>query len=154
MRIKPRFLFGGGVIVLAVGYLIYTAIMNTAEYYLTVGEVQAREAELQGQPLRVAGRVVPGSVSWTPSSLTLAFSIAPIPDPEAAGVKPVSSVNSNPASNPARQFKVLCTGQPKPDMFAENRDVIVEGRLGADHAIAATQVLTSCPSKYVPKKPG
>jgi len=149
MRIKPRFLLGGGIIVLAVGYLIYTAIMNTAEYYLTVGEVQARATELQGQPLRVAGRVVPGSVSWNPSSLTLAFSIAPIPDPQAGGVKPVSSVTSN----PAQQFKVVCTGQPKPDMFAENRDVIVEGRLGADHAIAATQVLTSCPSKYVPKKP-
>jgi cytochrome c-type biogenesis protein CcmE len=38
-------------------------------------------------------------------------------------------------------------------MFAENRDVIVEGRMGADHEIAATQVLTACPSKYVPKKP-
>ena len=45
MRIKPRFLLGGGLIVLAVGYLIYTAIMNTAEYYLTVGEVQARQTD-------------------------------------------------------------------------------------------------------------
>jgi len=150
MRIKPRFLLGGGLIVVAVGYLIYTAIMNTAEYYLTVDEVQARESELQGQALRVAGRVVPGSVSWDPSSLSLGFAIRTIPDPGSSGVKPVSSVN---ASESTQQFKVLCTGQPKPDMFAENRDVIVEGRLGADHAIVATQVLTSCPSKYVPKKP-
>lgn len=150
MRIKPRFLFGGGLIVVAVGYLIYTAIMNTAEYYLTVGEVQARQTELQGQALRVAGRVVPGSVSWDPSSLTLGFAISAIPDPGGSAVKPVSAVTSVPTSE---RFKVLCTGQPKPDMFAENRDVIVEGRLGADHAIIASQVLTSCPSKYVPKKP-
>ncbi|HTY54107.1 MAG TPA: cytochrome c maturation protein CcmE [Candidatus Binataceae bacterium] len=150
MRIKPRFLLGGGLIVVAVGYLIYTAIMNTAEYYLTVGEVQARQSELQGQSLRVAGRVVPGSVSWDPSSLRLAFAIAPIPDADASGVKPVSSVSPG---NPAQRFKVVCIGQPKPDMFAENRDVIVEGRLGPDQAIVATQVLTSCPSKYVPKKP-
>ncbi len=147
MRIKPRFLLGGGLIVLAVGYLIYTAIMNTAEYYLTVGEVQARQTELQGQALRVAGRVVPGSVSWDPASLTLGFAISAIPDPGAPAIKPVSAVS------PVQQFRVLCKGQPKPDMFAENRDVIVEGRLGAGHAIVATQVLTACPSKYVPKKP-
>jgi len=145
MRIKPRFLLGGGLIVAAVAYLIVTAIRNTAEYYLTVGEVQARQTELQGQALRVAGRVVPGSVSWDPSSLTLGFAIAAIPDPEAPAVKPV-------AVSAVPQYRVLCKGQPKPDMFAENRDVIVEGRLGTDNAIIATQVLTACPSKYVPKK--
>ncbi|MGD0075416.1 MAG: cytochrome c maturation protein CcmE [Candidatus Binataceae bacterium] len=147
MRIKPRFLLGGGLIVAAVGYLIYSAIMNTAEYYLTVDEVQARQTELQGQALRVAGRVVPGSVSWDPTSLTLAFAIASIPDPQAPAIKPVSSAGG------IKQYRVVCKGQPKPDMFAENRDVIVEGRMGADHEIAATQVLTACPSKYVPKKP-
>jgi cytochrome c-type biogenesis protein CcmE len=38
-------------------------------------------------------------------------------------------------------------------MFAAGRDVIVEGRLTADGTIEARQVLTSCPSKYVPKQP-
>jgi cytochrome c-type biogenesis protein CcmE len=38
-------------------------------------------------------------------------------------------------------------------MFAANRDVIVEGSLAADGSIEARQVLTSCPSKYVPKQP-
>ena len=37
-------------------------------------------------------------------------------------------------------------------MFAPGRDVIVEGKLGADGAITATQVMTSCPSKYKPKQ--
>jgi cytochrome c-type biogenesis protein CcmE len=50
-------------------------------------------------------------------------------------------------------FHVICRGQPKPDMFAANRDVIVEGSLAADGTIEARQVLTSCPSKYVPKQP-
>jgi len=43
-------------------------------------------------------------------------------------------------------------GRPKPDMFAPGRDVIVEGRIGRDRVIHATQVLTSCPSKYQPKQ--
>jgi cytochrome c-type biogenesis protein CcmE len=37
-------------------------------------------------------------------------------------------------------------------MFAPGRDVIVEGKLTPDGAIAATQVMTSCPSKYRPKQ--
>jgi cytochrome c-type biogenesis protein CcmE len=49
-------------------------------------------------------------------------------------------------------FKVSSIGEPKPDMFAENRDVIVEGKLLPAGEIAATQVLTSCPSKYQAKR--
>jgi cytochrome c-type biogenesis protein CcmE len=37
-------------------------------------------------------------------------------------------------------------------MFAAGRDVIVEGRLDSDDTIEASQVLTSCPSKYVAKQ--
>jgi len=47
---------------------------------------------------------------------------------------------------------VIARGEPKPDMFAPGRDVIVEGRLALDGTIDARQVLTSCPSKYVPKQ--
>src|SRR5260370_346732 len=52
----------------------------------------------------------------------------------------------------AVSFRVVAAGEPKPDMFARGRDVIVEGELGADGAIAASQVMTSCPSKYKPKQ--
>jgi cytochrome c-type biogenesis protein CcmE len=148
MRIRPRFFIGGGLIVLAIGYLIFSSIRTTSEYYLTVPEVAARQAELGGQAIRVAGRVKPGNIAWDPNSLTLKFEIAPIPDVDAASapvVKPV--VASDPVS-----FRVVAAGEPKPDMFAPGRDVIVEGKLGPDGAIAATQVMTSCPSKYKPKQ--
>jgi cytochrome c-type biogenesis protein CcmE len=145
MRIRPRFFIGVGLIVLAIGYLIFTSIRTTSEYYLTVAEVGARQAELGGQALRVAGRVKGGTIDWDPSTLTLKFAIVQIPDATAAPVQPVAS--TEPLS-----FRVVAVGQPKPDMFAPDRDVIVEGRLGADGAIAATQVMTSCPSKYKPKQ--
>jgi cytochrome c-type biogenesis protein CcmE len=149
MRIRPRFFIGGGLIVLAIGYLIFSSIRTTSEYYLTVPEVAARRSELGGQAIRVAGRVKPGNIAWDPNSLTLKFEIAPIPDIDASGapVKPVSVVASDPVS-----FRVIAAGEPKPDMFAPGRDVIVEGKLGPDGAIAATQVMTSCPSKYKPKQ--
>jgi cytochrome c-type biogenesis protein CcmE len=147
MGVRPRFLIGVGLITAAIAYLIVTAIRNTSEYYLTVEEIGARQAEYQGQPLRIAGRVKPGSISWDPATLRLEFSITAIPNPDASGVQPAAAIT-------APSFHVVCLGQPKPDMFAEGRDVIVEGRLVSANEVSATQVLTSCPSKYVPKKPG
>src|SRR5215471_5620127 len=140
MRIKLRFVIGSALIVAAVAYLITTAIRNTSEYYLTVNEVAAKQAKLGGQSLRVAGRVKAGTISWDSSSLTLKFAIVPIPEPAADGsVRPV--VATDPVS-----FNVTSVGEPKPDMFAEGRDVIVEGKLLPSGQIEATQVLTSCPS--------
>jgi cytochrome c-type biogenesis protein CcmE len=144
MRIKPRFIIGVGLIVAAIAYLIITSIRSTSEYYLTVPEVNARQTELAGQSLRVAGRVKAGTIEWVPATLTLKFAIYPIPGaPTDAAVKPVA--DSEPAT-----FRVISAGEPKPDMFAPDRDVIVEGKLGSDGVIEATQVMTSCPSKYRP----
>ena len=144
MRFRLRFVIGTALVVGAIVYLITTAIRSTSEYYLTVNEVAARQTELVGQPLRVAGRVKPGTISWDPGTLTLNFGIVAIPDLNAdPAVKTVST--ADPAS-----YTVTCAGEPKPDMFADNRDVIVEGKLDATGHIVATQVLTSCPSKYKP----
>jgi cytochrome c-type biogenesis protein CcmE len=142
-----RFVTGVILVVAAIGYLIVTAVRNTAEYYLTVDEARARVTELSGQMLRIAGRVVPGTIHWDPASLSLKFAITqpPLGDGQPA-VRTVAANALAPTS-----FVVLSRGQPKPDMFAAGRDVIVEGRLNRDGTIEARQVLTSCPSKYSPK---
>ncbi len=67
---KLRFAIGAGLIIGAIGYLIVTAVRNTAEYYLTVNEVKARQPELSGQMLRVAGRVKAANIAWNPETLT------------------------------------------------------------------------------------
>jgi cytochrome c-type biogenesis protein CcmE len=144
---KLRFVTGVILVVAAIGYLIVTAVRNTAEYYLTVDEARARVTELSGQMLRIAGRVVPGTIHWDPASLSLKFAITqpPLSDGQPA-VRTVAANTLAPTS-----FVVLSRGQPKPDMFAAGRDVIVEGRLNRDGTIEARQILTSCPSKYSPK---
>jgi cytochrome c-type biogenesis protein CcmE len=146
MRVKPRFLIGAGLIVAAIAYLIVVGIRSTSEYYLTVDEAAARQSQLLGQPVRVAGRVKAGSISWDPAALTLSFAIGPLPAEEGGKVQPVSV-------DPPQQIKVVCQGQPKPDMFAAGRDVIVEGRFTSRNFVSADQVMTSCPSKYRAKKP-
>lgn len=122
-------------------------IRSTSEYYLTVDEAAARQTELTGQPVRIAGRVRAGSINWDPASLTLSFAMGPLPPEDGGPVRQVSS-------HPAVLIDVVCKGQPKPDMFAAGRDVIVEGRLTAHNFVSADQVMTSCPSKYRAKKPG
>lgn len=145
---KLRFVIGVSLVVAAIAYLIVTAVRNTAEYYLTVNEAKARQVELLGQTLRVAGRVVPDTIQWDPSSLTLKFAITEPPPGE--GQPAVTKVATT-ATAPAR-FEIVSRGQPKPDMFAAGRDVIVEGILEQHNMVQAQQVLTSCPSKYSPKQ--
>jgi cytochrome c-type biogenesis protein CcmE len=147
MRIKPRFLIGGGLIVAAIAYLIVIGIRSTSEYYLTVDEAAARQTELMGQAIRVAGRVKAGTIDWDPGPLTLKFAIEPLPPESGAKLEPVSM-------HPPQQMNVICKGQPKPDMFAAGRDVIVEGHLTGHNFVTADQVMTSCPSKYRAKKAG
>ncbi|HLH75748.1 MAG TPA: cytochrome c maturation protein CcmE [Candidatus Binataceae bacterium] len=152
MRVKPRFLLGGGLIVAAIGYLIVVGIRSTSEYYLTVPEAQARQAQLMGQAVRVAGRVQAGTISWDPVSLTLRFAMGPIPANDDGTASAAGAIKAVSVHAPLL-FAVVCRGEPKPDMFAPGRDVIVEGHLTGPGAIDAEQVLTSCPSKYTPKKP-
>jgi cytochrome c-type biogenesis protein CcmE len=145
MRVRARFIIGAALIVAAVAYLIVAAIENTSEYYMTVDEVAQHHGTLEGQTLRVAGQVKAGTIQWDPVSLRLKFGMVAIPDPSKGKVRAV-------AASDHVLFTVICKGEPKPDMFAPGRDVIVEGRLGAGGVINATQVMTSCPSKYRAKR--
>ena len=140
---KLKFALGSFVIVASVIALIYTAAMETSAYFLTMDEYAAAVQEHEGQPLRLAGRVRDGSVEWNPRTLDLAFQIQSIParvDPDQEVIADVEE----PAVKPAllvRYNGIL------PDMFAEGRDVIVEGRV-TDHVFEADTLLTTCPSKY------
>jgi cytochrome c-type biogenesis protein CcmE len=145
---KLRFVIGVGLVIATVAYLITAAIQSTSEYYLTVSEVRARETQLMGQSLRVAGRVKPGTIRWDPATLTLEFTMMPLPRADGGtAVEPV-------AENLPVLFSVIARGEPKPDMLADDRDVIVEGRLKTPSQLEASQVLTKCPSKYVPDRKG
>jgi len=143
---RTRFVISALLMAGAIAYLIFSATRATSQYYLTVEEADARLSTIDGQPVRVAGRVKADGIRWDPTTLTLAFEIAAIPAPVKDGVQPAV------ANAAAGSFSVTCVGRPKPDMFAPGRDVIVEGRIGRDRVIHATQVLTSCPSKYQPKQ--
>ena len=127
-----RFVFGGVVIAAAIGWLMFTAIRETSSYYMTIDEFLPQREALAGTGVRVAGRVKPGSIDYDPRTLRLEFSMGDFEE-----------------GAPGPAVPVAFTGI-KPDMFAEGRDVIVEGRYH-EGRLEADKVLTSCPSKYEAK---
>ncbi len=127
MERNRRFIVGASIIVAAVAYLVYTGIRETSVYYLTIEELLSRREAVAGEGLRVAGRVGAKSVAWNPATLELKFRLANFEDTD--GV-------------PVAYNGVL------PDMFAEGRDVIVEGTYARDGSFHARTLLTACPSKY------
>ena len=130
---KIKFIVGSVLIVLAIGYLISAGVSNTSKYFLTVDELSAQGASFYGTGVKVKGKVVAGSIERNPGNyLDVAFKI--------------EEKNSN--------IKVVYKGVT-PDMFADGRDVVVEGVLAKDGVFHANTLLTSCPSKYEPgKEPG
>lgn len=136
MTTQGKFLVGVALMIAAVGYLMYTGIRETSTYYLTLEEFLPQKEALANAGVRVAGRVKSGSVDWNPKNLKLNFTMIGLDQ------------NGQPVTTPGRGLAVHYQGV-LPDMFAEGRDVIVEGEYtpGVD-TLHATTVMTSCPSKY------
>lgn len=127
MERNRRFIIGAAIIVAAVAYLVYTGVRETSVYYLTIDEFLTRREAVAGEGLRVAGRVASNSMDWNPATLDLKFRLANFEENDGVDV----AYNG-----------VL------PDMFAEGRDVIVEGTYVGGESFHARTLLTACPSKY------
>ena len=71
-RRRLKFLIGGGVIVLAIIYLIVTGSKGAMVYYVTIDELQTKP--VYDKKIRVLGKVVDGSVQR--NNLDITFAIA------------------------------------------------------------------------------
>lgn len=101
---------------------------NTA-YFFTAPELLQKAETMQGTAIRVAGKVTNDPIEWDVQKLALAF-----------------RMGDEGVSFPVRYHGI------KPDMFQAGAAVIVEGHLGADGVITASNLMTSCPSKYEEEK--
>jgi cytochrome c-type biogenesis protein CcmE len=126
---KKRFLIGGIIVFLALGYLGYTGFEGSATYYYTVGELMEQGNSIYGENVRVNGLVAPGSIEQESSSFKMRFTI----------------INGE-ASLPVVYQGVV------PDAFRVGNEVVVEGYLDSDSIFQANTILAKCPSKYVPEE--
>ena len=150
---KGKFFIGVVLIVCAVGYLMYTGIRETSTYYLTIEEFLLQKEAMANEGIRVAGRVQKGSIDWNPKDLNLTFTMIAFKEKEGEKDNTSTPVATSQQDGHSEQHEGLAIHYQGilPDMFAEDRDVIVEGEYipGANgNVLEATAVMTTCPSKY------
>jgi cytochrome c-type biogenesis protein CcmE len=121
--VKPKFLVGGAVILLALGYMIWAGVTQSAVYFVTPSELSA--APVSGKAYRLGGLVERGTLKWNPATLDLTF-----------------SVSDGKTSVPVRH-----KGAP-PDLFGEGRGAVVEGQWTKDGYFKATQILAKHSEEY------
>jgi cytochrome c-type biogenesis protein CcmE len=120
---KPKFVVGIAIVAVALAYMVYAGVTQSAVYFVTPSELNA--APKPGKAYRLGGMVEKGSVSWQPATLDLTFKIT---DGQA-------------------QVPVRHTGTP-PDLFGEGRGAVVEGRWMPQGYFQATQILAKHSEEY------
>src|SRR6202161_221249 len=119
------------VILGTVGWLSYTGVDKTKEYYVTISELNAMGNKAYTRHLRVAGNVAPGTIQRS--------------GPNAEFV----------LMEQGHPLKVNYQGsEPPPDTFKDDAQALAVGTYGRDGVFHATQLQAKCASKYAPAKPG
>ncbi|HET8680198.1 MAG TPA: cytochrome c maturation protein CcmE [bacterium] len=124
---RRKLIVGGAVIVLSLGFVAYQGVRSSIVYYLTPTEFAGRP-ELRQAKVRLAGRVDGGSVAKSTGEARFAI------------------------TDGITRYDVRFAG-PLPDLFAENRQVLVEGRLDTGGIFVASQVISTHPVEYKEKYP-
>lgn len=122
---QTKFLIGGLVVAIVIGYLIFSSLSGAAQYYLTVAEIEAQGPS--SRIVRVNGIVDGASIQYDARTLTLKFDIV-----DDSGRLPVL------------HHDVM------PDMLRDGADVVIEGKYREDglFEVNANGLLLKCPSKY------
>ncbi len=147
---RNKFILGGVLILAAVVYLIASSTQASAEYFMTVDEVQAQGAAVVGKSLRLSGAVIGDTIQYDAETLTLTFEVAHVTadnaEIEARGG--LAEVLYQAVNDPTSQrVKVVYVGV-KPDLLRGEAQAIMTGQLGADGIFHADELLLKCPTRY------
>lgn len=147
---RAKFIIGGLLIIAAVIYLIVSSTQASAQYFLTVDELNAKGSSVAGRDLRVSGAVIGDTIQYDPQTLTLAFTIAHVPgdnkDIEDGGG--LAAVLHEAVVDPTReQLQVVYIGV-KPDLLRHEAQAIMTGQVDANGVFHADELLLKCPTKY------
>ncbi len=123
---NPKIAIAAAVLVVAVGYLMYTSAQSTsASFFDTVSELNARGDSINGELVRVGGDVVEESIEIDGVAGPVYFEI----------------------TDGQETMAIVYDGQV-PDIFDEHIEAVVEGTYYSDGVFEADTVLTKCPSRF------
>jgi cytochrome c-type biogenesis protein CcmE len=149
MRIN-KFVIGGVLILGAVVFLIWTSTAASAEYFLTINELNAKGSSIVDKNLRVSGAVVGDSIQYDAQNLTLSFEVAHVPgdNAELETEGGLAEALHQAVMDPSRaRMKVVYVG-PKPDLLRNEAQAIMTGHLAPDGTFYAEELLLKCPTRY------
>lgn len=129
MSRRGKFIGGGLVILVALGYLVYAGVSQSVVYFVTPSELQA--APVPGKAYRLGGMVKAGSVKWDAKSVKLDFVLS-----------------DGQASVPVRHKGTA------PDLFAEGRGAVVEGTWHRDGYFTASLIMAKHSEEYTAPRDG
>jgi cytochrome c-type biogenesis protein CcmE len=156
MRNRTTFIAAGLLVVAAVAYLIISSTGTTAQYFLTVEELQAMGDEVLGRNITVSGAVLGDTIEYDAMGPRVTFTIANVPgDPEeveeAGGLAQVLHEATLDLTRP--RLDVIYSSV-KPDLLQDEAQAIVRGRMGEDGRFLADELLLKCPTRYEEDLPG
>jgi len=130
MKARTRFLIGGMLVMSTAGYLMASSARDTAVYYLTPAELEAKlvaDPDFRDAPMKIGANVVRGSIVRQPGGRELSFLM----------------------TDGTATYPVVYRGVP-PDTFTDTEDVevVVTGRLDSEGTFQATELLAKCASRY------
>jgi len=131
MNARGKFLIGGALVLVTVGYLMATGIKETGVYYLTPTELAGKiqtDRSIYDVGLKMGAKVVRGTIERDVASQTITFRV----------------------TDGTQSFPVIYRGLA-PDTFTDEADVVVEGRIQRDGTFRATTLLAKCGSRYEAK---
>lgn len=147
---RNKFILGGVLILTAVVYLIVSSTRASAEYFMTVDEVQAQGAAAVGKNLRLSGAVVGDTIQYDAETLTLTFEVAHVTadNAEIEAQGGLAEVLYQAVNDPTSQrVKVVYVGV-KPDLLRGEAQAIMTGQLDPDGIFHADELLLKCPTRY------
>lgn len=119
-----------GIVVCSLGFLVYTGLNANMVYYFHVDEFLTKAPALQGETVKVNGKVVEGTIAK--SQMDYRFTIC--------GFQHENRLN-------VEYHGVV------PDTFKDGSDVVVEGKLDPQTRVfRASTLLAKCPTKYEPQQ--
>jgi len=147
---RLKFIIGGLLIFAAIVWLIVSSTQASAQYFLTVEELNTKGKSMLGRDLRISGAVIGDSIQYNPQTLTLSFDIAHVPgdNKEIVAQGGLAKVLHSAVIDPnLPRLHVVYQGV-KPDLLRNEAQAIITGKLGEDGIFYADELLLKCPTKY------
>ena len=122
---RTKFVVGGAVVVIALGWLGFVGFQESQSYYVTVQEYSTLKGELSGKTLKVAGDVVQGSIDKTKPQMEFVI------------------------TTQGKELRVRYVGREVlPDTFKDGSMAVVEGNVDNYGVFQARHIEAKCASKY------